>query len=325
MENNNEEMDLIALLRWIFGGVKNVFRSCLHFCGAILKITYREKYIMLFFMLSGVALAIYTAYPKVYRGEYLVHSEFVNSYYLKTMVDALDRNSSLMGQDMAQLLGTSQREAASIENVKAYYVLENKKTGQVMSAVYKKKIEISDTNLIVSPTKICIRLYLNDLYTIEGFKDRQYNMLHFFRTSDEFKEQAKSGMTINANMLASVNSEIAKLDSLSRVDYFQTDAKRTRMQVSFDSTGVSLGEKDKRLYHDDILHLKNKRDSLNQKMEHADVSGIVNCSPIIVKKTPVNYLPKQLIIFCGIFYILALLTAVFWENRKSIKQYLEEK
>ena len=50
MENNNEEMDLIALLRWIFGGVKNVFGSCLHFCGAILKITYREKYLMLFFM-----------------------------------------------------------------------------------------------------------------------------------------------------------------------------------------------------------------------------------------------------------------------------------
>lgn len=323
MENNNEEMDLIALLRWIFGGVKNVFYGCLSACGSMLKLCYRSKVIILVFALLGVGVGLYLSFPKVYRGECILKTP--SSHLVKSILNEFDDTKYNNGCNKAiSKLNLSPDLAGKISLVRSFSVITSKDDpDDIKKVAYKdKNLVVNDTLSKVSRSRICLQLLMESDSDFVSVQNALVNYLNKVPEIDTYNSQQVQSLN---SLLVSINNELSKLDSLSKIDYFGKDSKRTRMQLSVDTTGVSLGEKDKKLYHKDIFELQAKRDSVLYEIQTMQNGSVSVVTPMLIKKYPYNFWVKETIVFGGVFFVFGVIFAAFWENRKRIKQYLEEK
>ncbi len=323
MENNNEEMDLISLMRWMFGGVKNFFKGCLNACGSMLKLCYRNKLIILVFLLLGIGVGLYMSFPKVYRGECILKAP--SSHLVKSMVNEFDGTKYNNGSNKAiSKLNLSPELAAKISLIRPYSVITSKDDpNEIKKIAYKDKdLVVTDTLLKVSGSRICLQFLMK---SDSDFVTLQNSIISYLNKVPEIEAYNSRQAQYLNSLLQSIDNELSKLDSLSKVDYFGKDSKRTRMQLSVDTVGVTLGEKDKKLYHNDIFELQSKRDSVTNEIQTMQNGSVSVVTPMLVKKYPYNFWLKEIIIFGGLFFVFGIFVAAFWENRKKIKQYLEEK
>ena len=119
-------------------------------------------------------------------------------------------------------------------------------------------------------------------------------------------------------MIARIDKEMAELDSLKHTDYFDVNEK---YKMEKNGALMMVSEKDKHLYHNDILYLLAKKQSVERDLypEPFKVIQDFNTPMISVNNTVNNFKTNAIVIL-----LLATIIALLFDQRKNIKLLIEK-
>jgi hypothetical protein len=218
---------------------------------------------------------------------------------------------------LAGYLKINEDQAKNIKSIKALYGIDVNKDGLADFIDYKETYNPQDTTKqrLSDIFYLKISVYDESVFPILKNSIKSYinSNPYVIENNDVRINQAKSQINI-------LKAEIAKLDSLQTVQYFEIP----KTQKSNNNQMIVLNEKDIKLFHEDKI-------KLNSKILELEKDLAINPEPITViqdfsqlSKTQ-NPITKYIKIWVPIFFVLGLICALLWQYRKKIWQLIREK
>jgi len=314
MDNNTEkntegkEIDLIDL----FNNMMHWFGR--KFYGLILFFA-RNRWsyaILIVIAIIGAVLQVTTS-KKIYKCNMLVQSYSVKASEAISFVNNLNFNA--LGNDAF---------SNNVKSIYASFVLDYNRD-EVLDAVEQTDknsiMQVRDTALInkrmSNIVSINFELIDNGATNVEHIEDGVLDVLNKNKT---FVEYNNLFLDLENDVLTTINNEIIKLDSMRLVEYFQKD-----QSASLNKNGglVFMSEKEKKLYHKDMLDLVSKKHDAERLIKLSDEPFKI-IQNISVPQQEANSLSYYL----KLYIIIAVLGGTFFvflfDRRKQIKELIKE-
>ena len=308
IESEEREIDLIDLMGRFFSWLGRVCKS------ALLGITYfliRNFYFYIVAIAIVVVLTILQGQfaDKYYYCEMVVQSKAINATEAVNLVN----NWNYKIQLPDTLIG-------GIKSINGTFVLDYNRDGfgdgfEVYNGKFSRDTVMVNNRL---SDEFCVQAQIfnaDNRITLDEIKKELFEYLE----SDSWVINCnKIRQEANLAMIARIDKEIAVLDSLKETEYFNESERYT-----LDKNGalMMVSEKDKHLYHNDIIKL------LSQKQE---VERDFYPEPFKIKQdfsTPmesVNNLFNNFKQNCIIILIITTLVALIFDKRESLKLLVEK-
>lgn len=289
-QRNNNEVDLIELYNkfcsWVGKIVKNFIIGTLVFF-------YKHRYAYLFVIVVSVILAIVT---KVITREYYVSEMIVKT----ARIPAADVIKFV--NDWNYKIDLGQKLLSDIKSVKCTYLLDYNRDG-VCDAIepYTENIK-TDTAYINNrmPNYFCVQA---TVYNIESISlSIEQALLYYLSKNEWITKMNKLMVEQQKSIIARIDKEIATLDSLEKHDYFNNgdvlDVKKSGNNMFVVS--------EKKLYHNDILMLLDKKNKIEQDLSEEPFQVVQSFSiPRQEQNNLVAIFKKSfLIVFCSLTVFL---------------------
>ncbi len=305
---DEREIDLIELLSRFFLWIGRV-------CKSALKSTIYFLVRNFFFYLVGIALVVILTMwqgkfvSMYYYCEMIVQSKAINSTEAVNLVN----NWNYMSQMPDSL-------ANNIRNIKSTFVLDYNRDGVGDDLeTYSGKSQ-SDTVILNSR--------LSDVFCVQAQIYNADNRAMLAEIKNElFKYLGNDNWVIICNknrqegiqaVIDRMNKEVAVLDSLELTDYF--DAAK-RYQMDKNGALMIVSEKDKHLYHKDIIDLMKQKQIIERDFYPEPFKIIQDFStPMVsVNNTHSNFRKNLLLIL-----LLTTLVALIFDQLKNIKLLIQK-
>lgn len=308
IESDEREIDLIDLMTRFFSWCGRSFKSLL------LAITYfvlRNRY---FYYVAIILVVILTILQSKFADKYfycemVVQTKAIKSTEAINLVNGwnyklqlsdslvnsikdingtfvLDFNQDGIGDDFETYTGKWARDTATV----------NRRLSDVFCV--QAQIYSADNKVILNEIKKALLDYLeNDSWVINCNKIRQ----------DE-----------NNAMIARIDNEMAVLDSLKNTEYFDIKEK---YKMEKNGALMMVSEKDKHLYHNDILKLLEQKQEVERDFypEAFKVMQDFNTPMVSVNNTFNNFKHNLLVVLLIITFM-----ALIFDQRKNIKLLVEK-
>lgn len=308
IENDEREIDLIDLMTRFFSWCGKVFKS-----GAQ-KITYFLIRSFFFYLAAIVLVIVLTLLQgrlvsMYYYCEMVVQSKAVNSTEAVNLVNNWNYVSQL-----------SDSLANNIRSINGTFVLDYNRDGVGDDfEVYRGSFS-RDTAIV--------NHRLSDVFCVQA---QIYNADNR-ETLDEIKEELfkyleKDSWVISRNKIrqdeanatiALIDKEMLVLDSLKHSDYFDANEK---YKMEKNGALMMVSEKDKHLYHNDMLSLLSRKQSVERDLypEAFKVIQDFNTPMVSVNNATSNFKNNLVIVM-----LLTTLIALLFDQRKNIKLLVEK-
>lgn len=317
MENETrKEIDLIDVIKNIGSSIGNLCKKAGKFFGLLLRLAYQEKWIVAAFTIAGILLGFFLSKNKIYRAEAEMRINLHDVYYYKNMVDPLYNQCKYRKWDaIAQDLNLPEEKAKSIINIQSFFYIDDLIDGTPNKIDYDNKFNPQDTLSAIMSDRLRIVIDCTDS-TLFSTIDSCFK--YFFLHNDQIvKENCLRKKQLDERILA-IEEEKFILDSMRKKEYFKT---RESVQLSTDK--MVLVERERKLYHNEILHLENQRQQLIWERDVCP-DGILFTSKFEMNPHPRNFWIKQCAIFGVIFLLLGLFVATLKIRRQKIQEYLNK-
>ncbi|MBR4620980.1 MAG: hypothetical protein IKO46_08345 [Salinivirgaceae bacterium] len=308
IESEEREIDLIDLMGRFFSWLGKAFKS------ALLNISYfliRNFYFYIAAIVLVVLLTILQSRfaDKYYYCEMVVQSKAINATEAVNLVN----NWNYKIQLPDTLIG-------GIKSINGTFVLDYNRDG------LGDDFEVYDGKF--SRDTVMVNNRLSDEFCVQAQIFNADNRITLDEIKKELFEYLESdSWVINCNkirqeenraMIARIDKEIAVLDSLKETEYFNASE---RYKMDKNGALMMVSEKDKHLYHNDIIKL------LAQKQE---VERNFYPEPFKIKQdfsTPMESVNNMFNNFkqnCIIVLIIVTLAALLFDQRKSIRRLIQK-
>jgi hypothetical protein len=219
---------------------------------------------------------------------------------------------------LAQRLNLEVSDSKKIKSIKALWAYDLDNDGVPDYIDYDKNYKIKDTTV----RRIGNRFYVRaEVYDESVFLKLKKGLYDYIDKNPLVIEMNKSRIEQAKQMIAKIDEEIRKLDSLQKFEYFQKD--RIVPQVGANQL-VLFTEKDRKLYHNEIFALFNQRQSIEKSLQvYPDpITVIEDFTPL---SQVVNKLSKFIIIWGLIGFIAGAIARFVWLYGVAIhKKIMEE-
>lgn len=307
-----DEIDLLELFNRIGLGIKKFSYWIIGLIKSFFLLLIRKSiWIITFSIIGGfVGYYFYNTTPRFYSSEMVARSNSMNNSVIVNSINLLnDLFENKNYNALSSYLGTSSKEAEKIRSIEAFYGIDINKDKIADFIDYDKTYNPKDTTQKRLPDVFYLRINVYDETIFSNVRDgiKKYISTNpFILQNNEVRvRQAKS-------MISEYQSEISKLDSLQKVQYFEVP----KMQKGGNSQMIVLNEKEAKLYHNDILSLYNKKLILEKDL-------VLNPDPITIIQdfTQLSKAENPLIKFLKtwviVFAILGLLSSLLWQFRSK--------
>ncbi len=314
-----KEIDLIDIIQVIFNYIRKFFLYVKDVCVWLVRFLFQAKWFLIIAVACGIAFSFYASRKSnlFYKGEVEMRFNIYDAYFYKNLTNFL--NVYLKEENRASLVQTLQispEVAANLALIDSYFFIDNS-TG-VLEVDYANKFETQkDTTIRRINDRLMLVVVSRDT-TI--YPDLLGKIKYFFENNPTVLEENAIRLQQIDQKIGMLNNEIVLLDSLRKKEYFK---KETGSQAKLDQT-ILLSEKERRLYHNDILGLEYTIQGLQwEKTMKSD--GVRFLTPFRVDPVPVNRLSRMLIKYVPVVFILGFFIALGWKYRKKMYQFLSEK
>jgi hypothetical protein len=318
MENQEKkELDLLDIFRMIFKYIRLFFYKLIDLCIWVLRFIFKEKWILLIAILLGVSFSFYKSRPDnlQYKGDVELRFYMYDAYFYKDMINMLtaycqdkDRKS------LAEVLNLSYEEAVSIGGINAYFYIDMMSDGTPDKVDYRGEFKNTDTINTRMRDRLLIEVITKNMSL---FPVLLLKLDSFLTDNPVIKvENAVRLKHIDENIVA-IDNEIVMLDSLRKIEYFKKDAEKKNII----DKAILLNEKERKLYHNDILTLENSRQRLQWEKE-VNSSNIRFFNNFKVEPKPINRLTRSLKKYVPISFALGFVFALGWRYRKPVYDFL---
>lgn len=316
-QNNDErEIDLIDLMGRFFAWIGKAFISIAKFFYKIFL------WVVLFFcrtwkyyamsLIFVVILFLYKQHsPKYYNCNMRVQSMCVNSSYPINLVNEWNYKMHL-----------SDSISKHIIDVNATYLIDYNGDGHPDAVEEYNSMAMKDTTSTYAKKRmqhyfnVQVQLYIKEDSTI---LDSIKNALFDYLNNDSWiVEQNRIWQRQNAATIKRIQKEIDILDSLQLKEYF---SENSRFGVERDGSFLMISEKDKRLYHNDILALLTREQNA-ERYFYPEAFRVIQ--DFTIPTQPINttiYSAKR-----SLFIILLIASVLIFyiDRRKEIKSFIEK-
>ena len=315
-----KELDLIDVLRIFFKSIQSFIFLIWNIFTWLFRFLFQAKWILLGAIGCGILISFYWSRPDSlrYKGETEMRINIHDAYFYKNQIDLLDsycknRNKT----SLFQTLHLTSAEANTLLSINSYFFIV-RRDGISDRVDYGNEFD---------PKKDTINNRMNDrLLLVAISKDTAIypsllgKIKNFLESNPIISEENAIRLKHIDEKIEMINNEIHLLDSLRKKEYFSKEAET---QAKLDQT-ILLSERERRLYHNDILGLEYSIQGLQWEKE-IKPDGVRFLTPFKVDSTPVNNLKRSLFRFIPLFFVLGCFVAFGWRYRREIYKFLSDK
>ena len=318
---DKKELDLIDIIRLCFDYARKFLFKIGDVCTWFVRFLFQAKWILLVAVVCGIAVAFYVSRPSNlrYKGEVEMRFNIYDAYFYRNLTNFLDtyaRNKDKTA--LAQTLQITPKEAASLLSINSHFFIDTHLTGVPDRVDYAEKSVIKkDTADRRMKDRLMLVVISKDTTVYSNLLEK---IGAFFENNKAVSEENEMRLRQIDEKIKMLSNEILLLDSLRKKEYFKKDGSA---QAKLDQT-ILLSEKERRLYHNDILDLEYTIQRL-QKEKETRSSGVRFLTPFKIDPNPVNNVRKSLFKFVPVFFVLGFFVALGWKYRKKAYQFLSEK
>ncbi|NOU19907.1 MAG: hypothetical protein HOO91_20300 [Bacteroidales bacterium] len=308
-----DEIDLLELFSRIGLGIKKFSYWILELIRSFFLLLIRKSIWILSFSLIGgfVGYYFYNTTPRFYSSEMVARSNSMNNSVIVNSINLLnDLFENKNYNALSSYLGTSSKEAEKIRSIEAFYGIDINKDIIADYIDYNKTYNPKDTTQKRLSDVFYLRISVYDESIFSNVRD---GIKKYISTNPFILQNNEVRIQQTKSMITEYQSEINKLDSLQKVQYFEVP----KMQKGGNSQMIVLNEKEAKLYHNDILSLYNRKLSLEKEL-------VLNPDPITIIQdfTQLSKAENPLIKFLKtwilVFAIFGLLSSLIWQLRTKI-------
>lgn len=320
-----DEIDLLELFnrmgRSIKKGVVAFFNFIVNILLGIIKFYYLNKIFIGIFILIFGLLGLFVSYiTKPYYSSTLVgRSNTLSNFEVISMIDNLTKvTESKDSIALSQMLNIKVSEASKIKNINAFWAYDIDLDGVPDFIDYSKNYEIKDTSV----RRISDRFYITaEVYDNRIFSNLRIGIYNYIKNNPLIASINNNRIKQTQERISKINEEISKLDSLQKFEYYEKD--RIVPKVGANQL-VLFTEKDRRLYHEEILGLYNERLALEKSIDvyPEPITIIQDFTPLSKNDNNTIYYIKRFLI---IGFILGTIVRFILLYYRKIDEYLLSK
>lgn len=322
--DNNKELNLFDLCVMAARAVRSGIRSIITLGVKMIRVTYRQWFIVLPIVLASLGSGIYYSLPE--NRTYQVDGTLLlNGPSLEAARAALNRVAYCTyyssTQNTMALLGVNTDVALSLREMYCYDVIDCLADSIPDYVDYTGKISYTDTLTLHMHDRIAIRMRVRNINNVPEIEKALLRYLNEQPELIRAYETYKSNLELNA---AFCHSQMEKLDSLTSSFYFHEGAgEQARLSVQRATTSFIVGDRRIRLFLGEIRSHIHDMQYVDQKLAQATAPIVMEGHLTIWPKAlngPLRTSAKSLIFG----WIVGCLLAALIEQRKQIIAWLKK-
>lgn len=315
MTDNEKDIDLVQIFIKVGDFFGRIWSSLGNLVAFVIRFSYRKRLYFLGALLASVAFTAWWARPshRVYQMETEVRINMLDAFFFNDQINRLDllcQNGDYLS--LSHQLGLSPAACERFKRTESFFIVDKLCDGTPDEVCYGKYK--ADTTQRQMDDRLLIRLSVSDT---SNFSQLRAAMLYFFDSNPVISKMNVERLAQINGRINSIGREVSILDSLRYKEYF----KEKEPQMHLDGSMI-VSEKDKRLYHSDILSLKkDEDDNVYEKTVNGDCVNFV--SDFFLVKVDNGYVQTFIYSLIG-FFILTFFIALFVDRRQQMKAWLEK-
>ncbi|MHC1704364.1 MAG: hypothetical protein AB9846_10690 [Tenuifilaceae bacterium] len=314
----SDEIDLIELFNRMGKAIRKAINWILEILQSFFFLLLRKSMWIVAFSILGaiVGYSFYKTTPRFYSSEMVARSNSMNNNIIINSINLLnDLFENANYNALSNYLSITPEQAKSIKSIKALYGVDLNKDG--IADFIDEKVNLKDTSLRRLPDIFYLRINVYDETVFPFVRDGAIKYISSNKFIQQNNELRKSQ---SLAQIATLKDEIKKLDSLQKYQYFIIP----KNQKSSNNQMIVLNEKESKLYHGEIIGLKNQILGLERDLT-------INPDPITVIQDftqlskAENPLMKFLKVWVLLFAVLGFFTSILWQFRSKIWSLIHDK
>lgn len=317
----HKEMNLFELCAAMFNGIGKAIMWLVYRLGDMLRLTYRQWWIVLIWVAIGLAAALYYARPdnRIYKVDAVarlngVTNEMVNQEF-QLLAKAIPQFTN---QNLSQLLGVDAELAATNYRFETFDVIDLLADSTIDVVDYKNKYTRMDTLIRHVPNMIALQFRTKCPARVP---EMQQAILNYLNNQPYFQALYARHRANLEREVRFHHKQVEKLDSLTSVFYYSYNGKE-QLQLDPWDDGVVLGRREIELFLEDIYMEMRVRDVADAQLAVC-TAPVVLRSDFAVNPRAINGPLRMAVWGVLIGWILGLMVAAWVENRKSITRWLK--
>jgi len=260
----------------------------------------------------GLSFFMKNALEDFYSSEMIISSNAVTaneviSYTNKLHTFCLENNQ----EELAKALVLEQSKISRVKDIQAYWVIDKTKDRIPDYIDYTDRHNVSDTNNIRMTDRLAIRVKIT---TPGELTELRQGIFRFIENNQLFVKQNILRISQNEAMLARLNYDILRLDSLQKIKYFEETKARASEKGN---QMVFLQEQKTQLIYEDIYKLYSNKQYYEKQRDI--FSGVITLlSDFTVPLQPKNSTGYYAIRIVPLFFFLFLIILILVHNRKKL-------
>ena len=302
-EPQEQEIDLIDLIgracRWTGNLIEKVFKTVLYFF-----VRNRYWYLLLLALIVVITIIGHKISYKVYTCNMIVETLRIDASDVINLINKWNNNNNN-------------------NNIKAIH-------GCYLIDFNKDKIadKIEDFNGKVVTDTSMLNKRMSDRFVVEAelynatdknvLDDVKAKLFDYLNNDPWVINRNKIIIGEQKDMIARIDKEIAQLDSLKNTEYFKNNK-----QYKLDKNGglMMVSEKDKHLYHNDIISLLSRKQSIERDLYDEPFKVIQDFSEPSQEDNNMSAIAKKASIY---ILLIGTILILIIDNRKNIKPLIEK-
>lgn len=321
--NANDEIDLLDLFSRMGHGLKNLFIWIYNFIIQIFILFIRfflflaKKAVWIgIFCIIGLIIGFvqFKGSKRYYASEMIAFSNSIENKYIVSAINLLNdplRTGKENYDVIASYLGVDINKVELIKSIKSGYGIDNDLDGLVDYVDYNDEFDARDSTGVKLKGIFYTQL---EVFDESMMGQIQTGILNYIYKNKYLADMNRTRIQQYHQRIANIDREIDKLDSLQHIMYFETP--KIKNSIPTDKL-VFMNEIDQKLYHAEILQLKQTKLEIERELE-VRAEAITILQPFTPIAAAANPLLGYLIWRGIIFFFLGMIVSIIWQYRKSI-------
>ncbi|MCK9155057.1 MAG: hypothetical protein M0P12_02975 [Paludibacteraceae bacterium] len=316
---DKKEVDLLDILHTFFGYIASFFKLLYKGCIWIIRFIFKNKKKLIFFLVIGFLYSLYESRTDNlnYKANVVMNINIHDAYFFDKLINTLDSYSQNKNKSLLKnALNVSEDNAQSIVSIKSYFFIDKLVNGTPDEVDFEKNFNPLDTMSTIMKDRLYIEVVVKDTTLLKNMTN-SFN--YYFSCNKLLKEENEIRLKQMDENINSTNIELIKLDSLRNYEYF----KHNKDGIANMDKIVLMNEKEKKLYHEEILSLEKKRQDI-QWTKEVNSQCVTFTSNFNIDAKPANRLTKSALKYMSIMFVLGFFLSIFTTYKSDIKDFLDK-
>lgn len=302
-EPQEQEIDLIDLIgracRWTGNLIEKVFKTVLYFF-----VRNRYWYLLLLAIIVVITIIGHKISYKVYTCNMIVETLRIDASDVINLINKWNNNNN----------------NNNINAIRGYYMLDFNKDNIADKIERYNANAVTDTSILNKRMKnrFVVEAVLYNATDKKVLDEVKTSLFNYINNDPWVINRNKIIIGEQKDMIARIDKEIAQLDSLKNTEYFKNNK-----QYKLDKNGglMMVSEKDKHLYHNDIISLLSRKQSIERDLYDEPFKVIQDFSEPSQEDNNMSAIAKKASIY---ILLIGTILILIIDNRKNIKPLIEK-